>query len=85
MNGGWLFFSFNLFVVMLQVFARFGSQIQLAHWSDADDLSFEENIHYLMIFSLFSLSFGFFALIRILTISRESLRTANKVHFKMIS
>lgn len=27
MNGGWFFFAFNLFVVMLQVVARFGSQI----------------------------------------------------------
>ncbi|CAK90929.1 unnamed protein product (macronuclear) [Paramecium tetraurelia] len=84
MNGGFFFFAFNLIVVITQVIARFGSQIWLAHWSGQDDLSYDENLHNLMIFSFFSLSFGFFAFIRILTLSRESVNTANKVHTRMI-
>ncbi|CAD8141597.1 unnamed protein product [Paramecium octaurelia] len=84
MNGGFLFFAFNLIVVITQVIARFGSQIWLAHWSGQDDLTYDENLHNLMIFSFFSLSFGFFAFIRILTLSRESVNTANKVHTRMI-
>ncbi|CAD8149098.1 unnamed protein product [Paramecium pentaurelia] len=84
MNGGCLFFTFNLIVVITQVIARFGSQIWLAKWSGQNDLTYDENLHNLMIFSFFSLSFGFFALIRILTLSRESVNTANKIHTRMI-
>ncbi|CAD8136284.1 unnamed protein product [Paramecium pentaurelia] len=84
MSGGFLFFIFNLIVVIIQVIARFGSQIWLAQWSGQEDLTYDENLHNLMIFSFFSLSFGFFALIRILTLSRESVNTANKIHTRMI-
>ncbi|CAD8048099.1 unnamed protein product [Paramecium sonneborni] len=84
MSGGYLFFSFNLIIVIIQVVARFGSQIWLAQWSGQSDLTYDDNQHNLMIFSFFSLSFGFFALIRILTLSRESINIANKVHSRMI-
>ncbi|CAD8052568.1 unnamed protein product [Paramecium sonneborni] len=84
LSGGYLFFTFNLIIVIIQVVTRFGSQIWLAHWSGQQDLSYDDNLHNLMIFSFFSLSFGFFALIRLLILAKENVNIANKVHSRMI-
>lgn len=83
MNGGFWYVCGILITMTIWLGLKMGSSIWIAYWTQSNDP--DNSDFYLNIFSLFSISYGVFALIRAVIILFSSVKAARILHRSMIS